>query len=302
MLLNECFDILLIACDDPIRFEHHETIKRIKCNRNPFSLNPVMIAADPFLAVKDDRLYLFYEEYRYRDKGIIKMTSTCDLVTWSVPQVVLSEHFHLSYPWVFKHEGQWYMMPETAAAHEIRLYKATNNDFGHFELDKTLLCHDVDEKLPAMDFCDSSIVQKDNVFYLFTTVNYGKGNELQLYYSDNLGGPYEKHPLSPLVVGDKYGRNGGTLLEYGGILYRFAQDCDGEYGKNINLFSVNILSKAEYKEEVVQKNVLSRHGIGTGHHFNFVFFKGKFIVAVDQKLRLPFLGCKVKHLFKLMRR
>lgn len=299
MLFLDCFDILLFACDDPINnMGNHKIIKRINCTRNIFSPSPVMIVADPFLVVKDNTLYLFYEEYRYRGKGIIKMTCSDDLVNWQEPKTVLRDDFHLSYPWVFQHEGSWYMMPETSAAHEVRLYQAVDNQFDRFVPYKTLLSREAGEQAPRMDFCDSSIIRRGETYYLFTTVNDGNGNELHLYVADRLDGPYVEHSQSPLVVNDRFGRNGGTLLEWSGDLYRFAQDCDGDYGKNINIFKVNALSKTQYDESLVHENVLTSRGFSIGHQYNYVEYKGQYIVAIDQKLKMPYLGCKVKRLFE----
>ena len=298
MLFSECFDIFVLVGDDPFNIWNQKVVKRINSSRNMFSWSPVVIAADPFLAVKDDRLYLFYEEYHYRGKGVIKMTSTNDLLTWTKPIVVLNEPFHLSYPWVFQHDGQWYMIPETQAAHEVRLYKAVNNQFDRFELDKIVLTHGMDDVVPVIDFCDSSIVERDGVFYLFTTLNHGMGNELHLYYSDQFDGEYVPHPQSPLVVDDKCGRNGGSLIEHEGVLYRFAQDCEGEYGKDIHVFSVKELSRTRYQESLIRNNLLTSSGFSAGHQFNFVYFKGNYIVAIDQKRSFPLLACKLKRFFK----
>lgn len=298
MLSSECFDIVVFTTDNPLDLSGRKFIKRINSSRNPFSWSPVIIEADPFLAVKDDTLYLFYEEYHYRGRGIIKMISTDDLVTWTDPKVVLSEDFHLSYPWVFEYDRQWYMIPETSAAHEVRLYKAVNNELDRFEYAKTILTHDDEDEIPSPDFCDSSIIEREGVFYLFTTVNHGKGNELHLYYSACFDGGYQEHPQSPLVIDDKMGRNGGSLIEHGGALYRFAQDCVGEYGKDIRLLKVKSLSKTGYEECVSQENVLTGNGLSAGHQYNFVDFKGRWVVAVDQKRRAPFLTCKLKRLFK----
>lgn len=298
MLFSECFDTLVLSCDNPFDLRDCKVIKRVNCSRNILAFSPVTITADPFLVVKDDTLYLFYEEYRYRDKGIIKMISTNDLVTWSKPKVVLTEDFHLSYPWVFQHDGQWYMIPETSAVHELRLYRAVNNELDRFEFAKTVLTHDDEDEYPLMDYCDSSIVKKDDNFFLFTTLNHGGENELHLYYSDSLDGDYQRHPKSPLIVSDKYGRNGGSLLEHDGVLYRFAQDCDGEYGNNIHLFRVDALTENQYEESIVQEDLLTRQGFSAGHQFNFVYFKGKSVVTIDQKRWIPFLTCKVKRLFQ----
>ncbi len=300
MLSCDCFDIVLLAGDNPFNLREQEVVHRINSSRNILSWSPVVIAADPFLAVKDDTLYLFYEEYRYRSRGIIKMTSTNDLNSWTKPQVVLSENFHLSYPWVFEHDGQWYMLPETGASHEVRLYRAVNNTFDRFEFVKSILTHDDGDAMPVIDFCDSSIVKRDGVYYLFTTVNHGKGNELHLYYSDQFDGGYKEHSLSPLIIDDRCGRNGGALLEHNGNLYRFAQDCVGEYGKNIHVFEVKNLSKTQYQELSTHVGVLTNNGLSLGHQLNFVKFNGKYVVAVDQKHRTPFLTCKLKRLFKLI--
>ena len=272
MLFSECFDIFVLVGDDPFNIRNQKVVKRINSSRNMFSWSPVIIDADPFLAVKDGALYLFYEEYHYRGRGVIKMTSTRDLATWTEPTVVLSEDFHLSYPWVFQHAGQWYMMPETSAAHAVRLYKAVNDMLDQFEFTKTILIHDAEDEFPLMDFCDSSIVEHDGVYYLFTTVNHGKGNELHLYFSDRFDGGYVPHPQSPMVIDDRCGRNGGALIEHEGTLYRFAQDCVGEYGKNIHLFKVNTLSKTRYEETATQENVLTSNGLSSGHQYNFVNF------------------------------
>lgn len=299
MLFLDSFEILLFACENPISgFGNNKIIKRINCTHNIFSPSPVMIVADPFLVVKDDVLYLFYEEYRYLEKGIIKMTSTDDLVNWEQPKIVLQEDFHLSYPWVFQYEGQWYMLPETSAVHEVRLYKAVDNLFDRFELSDVLIARGDCEQIPRMDFCDSSITEKEGIFYLFTTINVGRGNELHLYWSENIQGPFVEHTQSPLIVSDKYGRNGGSLIEWEGKLYRFAQDCDGEYGKNISLFEINELTRHKYDESLLQEDLLTKSGLKSGHQYNFVRFKGLNIVAVDQRIKIPYIGCKVKRLLK----
>jgi len=300
MLFDECFDIVLFAGDNPLSLDSCRSIKRVNCSRNVLAWSPVTIMADPFLVVKDETLYLFYEEYRYRGKGVLMAISTTDLVNWSKPWTVLEEPFHLSYPWVFEYDGQWYMIPETSATHEIRLYRAVNNSFHHFECVKALLSHDRNDQYPVMDFCDSSIVIKDGTFYLFTTMRQGVVNELHLYYSDNLDGQYLMHPMSPVVISDEYGRNGGQLLEHDGHLFRFAQDCNGEYGKDISVLEVEELSKTQYQECLISRNVLTTAGLPGGHQYNFVKFRDKYIIAVDRKHRIPFITCKVKRLFQLI--
>ena len=47
-----------------------------------------------------------------------------DALCWDYRGIVLREPFHLSYPYVFRWRGQWYMTPETLDAGCIRLYRA----------------------------------------------------------------------------------------------------------------------------------------------------------------------------------
>ena len=44
---------------------------------------------------------------------------------WSTPVRVLERDHHLSYPFLFEHEGVLYMVPETAQAGTVELYRCT---------------------------------------------------------------------------------------------------------------------------------------------------------------------------------
>ena len=44
--------------------------------------------------------------------------------TWTYCSTILREPFHLSYPYVFHHEGNAYMIPETNKGSSVRLYIA----------------------------------------------------------------------------------------------------------------------------------------------------------------------------------
>ncbi|NIR67375.1 MAG: hypothetical protein GWO10_27260, partial [candidate division Zixibacteria bacterium] len=69
--------------------------------------------------------------------------------SWKYQQVILDETFHLSYPYVFKWQDEFYMIPETFETDSIRLYRASNFP-NEWEFVETL----VDGK----DFVDPSIV------------------------------------------------------------------------------------------------------------------------------------------------
>ena len=81
--------------------------------------------ADPMLAEDNGKTYLFYEA-AYHDKGRIEVVELYDNGTTSQPVIALEWEYHLSYPFVFKHGGEWYMIPESCAIHEVQLLKATH--------------------------------------------------------------------------------------------------------------------------------------------------------------------------------
>lgn len=261
--------------------------------------NPVVMQADPFLFVKGGTLYLFYEAMNLIGCGDIMMIFTEDLVNWSEPVVVIEDKdCHFSYPFVFEEDGTVFMMPETGCEHQIRLYKAADEELTKFELYKVILERE-EKQSQAMifDYADSSLYKKNGVFYLFTSYYKESTYYLELYTSDRFDGGFELHPMSPVCVGNKYARCGGSLIEAGGRLYRPAQDCESQYGGQLHLLEIDMLSPQEYLEHVAGENVLPQETAiynGGGHHLNYAEFKGKTVVATDFKHRCGFFLEKIR--------
>ena len=257
-------------------FEKFKTIRELKSTRSFFSLHPIVIIADPFLFSYENELYLFYEEQiDLRGKGKIKMTKTNDLKNWTKPIVVLKEHFHLSYPNVFKVGGSVYMLPETGEDASIRLYKA-NSDLTEWKLEHILLT--------GKSFVDTSVFCLKDKYYLFTTDYSNKTNILELYYSDTVKGKWIKHPQSPIAIGKNIGRGAGSLFFYNDVLYRPCQYNEKMYGGGVDIYKIQTLNTTEFKEEKVMKiipNVVDPFYLLGGHHFNYCEFNGRLIVATD---------------------
>jgi len=295
----ECFKIQIIRTEDLFDITKGIPIKQIDCEPNVFVKEPKIIEADPFLFVKSNILYLFFEDKKMYKPGVISMVCTRDMIHWTDPVVVLSEKCHLSYPWVFEDKGHVYMIPETCALNSIRLYEA-NEELNDFKYIKTLLYEENVHK-NGFSYSDSSIYKKDGIYYLMTTINDKQNNILKLFVSDNLMDGYKEHPKSPISAGNKYGRNAGCLFMYQGNLYRVAQDCEKKYGDNIHILQVKIMNKREYKEEVLKENIIPKqmkfYKEG-GHQFNFVKFHNKYIVATDAKEYHYFILQKILHKLK----
>ena len=248
--------------------------------------------ADPFLFVHEDYLYLFYEKELFQKPGVIAARRTKDLKTWQNLGVVLKEPFHLSYPNVFRYNGEIYMLPETGATETVTLYKATDFPF-HWEKHTILL--------KGHQFADSDIFHRDGVWYLITTI-WRKDSHpgLQLYTAPALTGPYKLHQSAPLSRDFKNMRCGGKIMEINGRLFRPAQKCDEYYGENLALCRIDALSPSDYAETFVRYMNSrdwdwSRKG---GHHFNTVNFDGKQVVVMDGKIKDSWVNNRTRDLFE----
>lgn len=292
----ECFKVRICKADSIFDSENWMPIIDLVPKYNGLFAEPTTILADPFLFVKDDSLFLFYEDKKMYHDGVISMIKTTDLVHWTDPVVVLKESCHLSYPWVFEENGQIYMIPETSGLKSIRLYEA-NEDLTHFKFIKTIL-HDTDTFDGGFSFSDSSIFKLDNKYYLITTINNGCNNMLKLYVSNYFDGGYIEHPQSVITSNNKYARNAGSMFRWENQLFRVAQDCEYKYGDNVHLLTVTELTPDLYKERVLKENILSSHISfykEGGHQFNFVNFKGKNIIATDAKEYHNFIFKRIMH-------
>ena len=114
---------------------------------------------------------------------------------WKQPYPVLERPYHLSYPFVFEHDGNTYMLPETAANGTIELYEC--EEFPHrWVLKKTMM-----EGVYAVD---STLHFHEGRWWLFTNIRDNEGassdDELFLFFADSpLAENWTPHPLNPIV-------------------------------------------------------------------------------------------------------
>ncbi|MFI5148959.1 MAG: hypothetical protein ACHQRM_04450 [Bacteroidia bacterium] len=226
--------------------------------------------SDPFLYVENGTLYMLFEKQCEGEAGQINMLQTDDLINWK-ETTVLKESFHLSFPFIFRHQGKTYLLPETYYSDEVMLY-----EFERFpdkiKKVKTLL---------KGRFADSIIYFIDNVAYLFTMT---ESHEQQIYTSRDLHGEWTLHPQSPATTDLRYSRNAGALYECGEKLYRIVQDGSNYYGEKLHVMEITELNETTYSEQLVHENFISKrypwNSLGT-HHYCHLEFKNKEIVALD---------------------
>jgi hypothetical protein len=232
--------------------------------------------ADPFLLRRDGRLFLFFEAWRRRSgHGDVAWAEQDATGAFRFSGIALDEPFHLSYPFVFEHGGEVYLIPETRATREVRLYAARTFP-GRFELRRVLLS--------GGRYADTSLVRWRGRFYLFTSSDNGT---LELFHADALDGPYRPHPRSPVVSGDDCAaRPGGRPAVWQDRLLRFAQ-CDRPvYGVSVRAFEVALLSPSGYAERPAGRDPLLA-GSGSGwnasgmHHVDPLPDEHGVLAAVD---------------------
>lgn len=214
---------------------------------------PAQFVADPFMVREDGIWYMFFEVLNQLDGlGDIALATSRNGFDWGYRCVVLDEPFHLSYPYVFKWNDDYYMIPETSQKYSIRLYQAV--DFPtHWKLIKILVDGD--------SYVDSSIFFLSGTWWMFTSST--ANNCLRLYHANELIGPWVEHCKSPLIVKNKgVARPAGRVVVQNGQIIRFAQDCRWGYGTRVCAFHIKELTTTCYREERQKGSVVGKNGFG----------------------------------------
>lgn len=150
---------------------------------------------------------------------------------------------HLSYPFLFEHDGTVYALPESSAARELALLQ-WKPDRKEWEKKTTLL------KNKAV--ADSTIFKHGGFFWIaYTETEQNPADNLNLLYASSLDGPWHEHPDNPVARGAKSSRCAGTPFLVDGVLHRPAQDCSRRYGGGIRLKRVLTCSPTLFEEEEV---------------------------------------------------
>lgn len=199
--------------------------------------------ADPCLVERDDRRFVFFEDFEYaRNRGVISVLEIDRAGHAGEAQPVLEEDYHLSYPFVFRWQDVDYMIPESKTDHSVRLYRALEFP-RRWVFDRVLL-----EGIAAVD---ATVMAHEGRWYLFANVSETGGSswdELFLFVADTPLGPWLPHPMNPIVSDVRSARPAGAFFMQDGKLYRPSQDSSISYGSSIAVQCVNKLSPTEYEE------------------------------------------------------
>jgi hypothetical protein len=240
---------------------------------------PADFVADPFMVKEGDTWYMFFEVFNGQSKhGDIGLAVSKDGYHWTYSQIVLDMPFHLSYPYVFQWQNEYYLIPESYQADSIQLYRAEEFPT-RWSLVKSLL---------KGYFVDSSLFYHDKKFWLFAETNPDGNDTLSLFSAQGLTEPWEEHPQSPVIKNNAHmARPAGRILVSAGYFLRFAQDDAPRYGNGVRAFEIVELTGDVYREkEIVLNPILTGSGNGWNadgmHHIDcHPLEDGSWIACVD---------------------
>lgn len=201
--------------------------------------------ADPHLLQVDGKYYVFIEEFSHaKNKGHISVLELDETGNWGAPVKVLEKDYHISYPFIFKWNNKFYMVPESLANKTIDLYECI--DFPYKWNFKQFIMENVSA-------VDTTIIYYANKWWLFTSIAENEAAvpnvELFLFYSDDVfSGEWIAHPKNPIVSDVKRARSAGSMIVKDGMLFRPSQDCSKTYGYGFDLNKVEVLSETDYCE------------------------------------------------------
>lgn len=226
---------------DEVKAKQYSNYKKIIPPKNKYW-------ADPFIIFKDNRYYVFFEEFIYeKNKGNISFLIINTDGSYSKPTKILDMSYHLSYPFIFHFNEKYYMIPESSANNTIDIYECSKFP------EKWIFHKTIMKNITATD---TTLFYKNEKWWLFTSItnqNKKRENELFLFHSDNpLSDKWISHPKNPIVSNIKGSRSAGKIFEENGKIIRPAQDGSIRYGYGIIFYQIGILNETEYQEKEIR--------------------------------------------------
>jgi len=203
--------------------------------------------ADPFLIREKGRNFVFFEEASLKTgKGHISVIKLDEDGNHSPSEKVLEKDYHLSYPFTFRWQDEWYMIPESAENRTVDLYRCESFP-DKWVLERTLM-----DNVGAYD---TTLFEHDSTWWLFAGIRGHDGasdwDELSLFYSDDpVQGVWTPHPMNPVVSDVRSARPGGRLFRVGDRIIRPSQDSSYRYGYRLVFNEIIELSKTRYSERL----------------------------------------------------
>ena len=204
--------------------------------------------ADPFAFADGGVAYVFCEEYPYATgKGVISVCALDGEGNPGPPRIALERPYHLSYPFVFRHDGEIWMIPESGANRTLELYRADPFPL-RWTLDRVLLSE--------VEIADATPFAWDGDWWLGATGGETTGaswDRLSFYHGPSPLGPWSPAFDGPALTDASAARPAGRVFTHEGALWRPAQDCRAGYGSGLAFCRIDTLAPGVFRQTPMKR-------------------------------------------------
>lgn len=193
--------------------------------------------ADPFIIKTKKDTYIFFEWYSY-PKGKADIAVALKSEYFKKYHKLTNFKEHRSYPYIFEYEGYIYCLPEANQTKQVVLYRFDEEKLT-LEKESVLL-----EGFPIVD---ATLHHHNGKWFMFLVNQKNSHTHLDIYYSENLRGPYKSHELNPVMIDCSKARPAGKIFSFEGKTIRPSQNCTEHYGQSITLEEIDLLTEKQFK-------------------------------------------------------
>ncbi|WP_052341346.1 glucosamine inositolphosphorylceramide transferase family protein [Salinarimonas rosea] len=204
--------------------------------------------ADPCFEEDGEDVYVFHETMGGTpEKGEISVLRLRDDTVEDLG-VAIAQPYHMSFPMVFRVDGERWMIPESSANGTIELWRAQDFPLGWVK-DRDLMT--------GVSASDTVLWRGADRWWMFTNIDRRAApdhcHELHLFWSDDFrSSRWQPHPMNPVVRDVSRARMAGRIFqdEAGGLV-RCAQDNRFYYGDRLRFMRIDELSPEAYREREI---------------------------------------------------
>jgi hypothetical protein len=209
--------------------------------------------ADPFIADIDGSLALLAEEFDGKTGrgSIVEITLDNAQIANPTFRTAIDEGIHMSYPYIFEHQGSIYCTPESYQKNGVCLYRLDVNS-RKWEQQGWLIRN--------FSAVDPTPFEYNGCWWMFCTNQKSEvESQLYLWHAPCLEGPWQAHPANPVKCDVRSSRPAGRPFVFQGALYRPAQDTSRGYGSALAINRITRLTTHTF-EEIPVTHILPFHG------------------------------------------
>ena len=202
--------------------------------------------ADPCLFETPGSVWVFFEDHSQAEgRGAIACGLLTDSGELQGVRTILRRSYHLSYPQIFSSDGEIFMIPESAQAGEVQLYRA--RAFPHDWVQEAVLLR--------LSCVDPTVFWRAGRWWMMASpvVFPGHAPITWLFSAPHIVGPWKLDPSGPVAMDASYARGAGRVFHHAGRDIRPSQDCSVTYGRAVIFNEIIELGQNTYTEKPVAR-------------------------------------------------